>query len=184
MWTIGAGDHVSKQTRAEAHPRLESQGLSTQHGITEEASRQQIQVVLDSGTLSLTKIRRYTELSENVKDEHDKPCTTPCRDLPKCIKSQRQKKFRLSNTVRKDKGKKPKEQWRLKQKLEPKKLYEDKDSISWESNNNSSKLPTEREKELARNKWFTESAERQEAELRVQLQNEKRPIFSVTHSMS
>ena len=69
---------------------------------------------LDSGTLSLTKIRRSRQLSENVKDEHYKPSTTLCKGLPKCIKSQSQKKFRLSNTVRKDKGKKAKEQWRLK----------------------------------------------------------------------
>ena len=45
MWTIGAGDHVSNQTRAEAHSRLESHGLSAQNRITEEATRQQIQVV-------------------------------------------------------------------------------------------------------------------------------------------
>ena len=45
MWTIGAGDNVSNQTRAGAHSRLESQALSAQNRITEEAARQQIQVV-------------------------------------------------------------------------------------------------------------------------------------------
>ena len=153
MWTIGAGDHVSNQTRAEAHSRLESQELSAQNRITEEAARQQIQVVEVGQRYALFDPKSGVPGScpRTSKPSMTSRARRRARDLPKCIKSQRQKKFRLSNTPSgRTKGKSAKEQWRLKYKLEPKKLYEDKDSISWKSNNNSCKLPTESEKRNSR----------------------------------